>query len=130
MGLVHDTEGNLGFLAVLLCQLLPYVCQLRIGRSTLANNLAVPSSIVVNVEDTQRRTRAQAPFHEAIVLGEVVGVQLATELIVEQKLPADGKTESIERVVLDEVIHLPDPISYLGDIKGLVRSCQGTCSID
>jgi hypothetical protein len=128
--LVHDTEGDLGLAAVLLCQLLPYIRQLRINWSTLANNLVVPSSVVVKVENTQRCTRLQASLHEAIVLGEVVRIKCSTKLVVEQELPAYWETERVETVVLNEMVHLSKRSAATDDVVGLVRARQGAFAVD
>jgi hypothetical protein len=130
MWFIHDTEDNLGLAAVLLRKLSPYIRQLRIRRPTLTNNSSIPSSIVVNIEDTQRRTGVQAPLDEAIVLCEVVPVQGTTELVVEQELPAHRKTENVERVVLDKVVHLCECSATTDDVVRLVRSGQGAFAID
>jgi hypothetical protein len=130
MWFIHDTEDNLGLAAVLLRKLSPYVRQLRVRWSTLTNNCSIPSSIVVDIEDAQRCTRVQASLYEAIVLCEVVPIQSTAELVVEQELPAHGETESVERVILDKVVHLCQCSASTDDVVRLVRSCQGAFAVD
>jgi len=52
----------------------------------------------------------QALLHQLVVFSKVVRVQWATEVVVDQPLPADGKTENIELDVVEEVLHLADTI--------------------
>lgn len=56
MWLIHNAEGNLGLTAILLRQLLPDVCQLRIGRASLSNDRSIPTRIVMDIENAQRCT--------------------------------------------------------------------------
>jgi len=74
MGFVHDTKSNLGLVAILLSQLLPNVRQLRVGWSTLSNDLTVPSSVVVDVQNTQGSARVQTSLYKAVVLLEIGSV--------------------------------------------------------
>jgi hypothetical protein len=129
MRFVHDTKGDLGLAAILGCQLLPNVRQLRVGRSTLADNTTVPSSVVVEIQNTQRCTRAQASLYKTVVLLEVGLVQSCTKLVVEQELPANWQTESVKTVVLDEVVHLTERSALADNVVGLVRASQGTSSV-
>lgn len=107
MGLVHDAESNLRLGSILSSQLRPDGSELGVGRTAAAaNNLTVPASVVVEVEDTKGSARVQAVGHLLIVLGEEGGVKGATEVLVDKVLPANGDAESVELVVLDEVVHL------------------------
>jgi hypothetical protein len=107
MGLVHDAESDLRLGSILSSQLRPDGSELGVGRTTAAaNNLTVPAGVVVEVKDAKGSARVQAVGHLLIVLGEEGGVKGATEVLVDKVLPANGKTESVELVVLDEVVHL------------------------
>jgi hypothetical protein len=107
VGLVHETESDLGLRSVLGSKLRPHRGELSVGGTTAAaNNLAVPAGVVVEVEDTELSTGVQAVGHLLIVLGEEGGVEVTAELAVDKVLPANGETESVELVVLDEVLHL------------------------
>ena len=107
VGLVHEAESNLRLAGILGSKLAPDGGELGVGGTTAAaNNLAVPASVVVEVKDTESGSRVQAVGHLLVVLGEEGGVEVATELAVDKVLPADGETEGVELVVLDEVVHL------------------------
>jgi hypothetical protein len=107
MGLVHETESDLGLRSILGSKLRPDRGELSVGGTTAAaNNLTVPAGVVVEVEDTELGAGVQAVGHLLVVLGEEGGVEVATELAVDKVLPANGETESVELVVLDEVLHL------------------------
>lgn len=47
MRLVHDAENNLWIIFVLGGKLAPKRCILRVRRSSLTNNLAIPASVIV-----------------------------------------------------------------------------------
>jgi hypothetical protein len=130
MRLVHNAEGDLGLAAILLRQLLPDVCQLRIGRSSLSNNRSVPTCIVVDIENAQRCTRVETALDQAVVLTKVIAVQCTAKIVVEQELPAYWQTESVKSIIFDEVVHLPDGGTLLDDVVGLVRSGQGALSVN
>lgn len=61
---------------------------------------------------------------------KVVAVQCAAKVVVEQELPAYWQTESIKSIILDEVVHLADSSALLDDVVRLVRSGQGTLSVN
>jgi hypothetical protein len=107
MGLVHDAESDLRLGSILGSQLRPDGSELSVGGTTAAaNNLAVPAGVVVEVEDAELGARVQAVGHLLVVLGEEARVEGAAEVLVDEVLPADGETEGVELVVLDEVVHL------------------------
>lgn len=86
----------------------PEAGELSVGRSTLTDNLAVPASVVVNVNDTHSSSRAQAALYELVIVAEVRGIEGTTELIIDKVLPPDRQSESIQAVVSDKVFDLAD----------------------
>lgn len=86
----------------------PEAGELSVGRSTLTDNLAVPASAVVNVNDTHSSSRAQAALYELVIVAEVRGIEGTTELIIDKVLPPDRQSESIQAVVSDKVFDLAD----------------------
>ena len=67
--------------------------------------LAVPTRVVVDVDDACCSSSIDASLHEGVVLHEVRVVDRANN-VVHQELPAHGKTESGEVVVAHKVVHL------------------------
>lgn len=60
----------------------------------------------MNINDTAR-TRGQASLNESVVLRKVILVNITAHDVVSKELPADGETENVEPVIVDEVLHLP-----------------------
>ena len=104
--LVHDTKGNLVVVGVLGSELRPEGAELGVGWATLADDLAVPAGVVVDINDTKGSTRIQAASDETVVVGKVGRVKSSTKHVVDEVLPADWETESVKLGVLDEVVHL------------------------
>lgn len=125
MWLVHDAKSDLAAAAVLLGQLSPDACELGVGRTTLADDLTVPSSVIVEVEDAELGARVQAALNEAIILCKVGRVKSAAEDIVDEKLPADRQTEGVKLVVLDKVVHLAKSVGTLNDVVRFAGARQG-----
>lgn len=97
MGLIHNTENDLGFIAVHCSNLRPEVRKLLVCRTALSeqshqyalvapcvapaecdlpNNLTLESCIVVNINDTEGSSGKAAP-DKLVVLGHVGCAQLA-----------------------------------------------------
>jgi len=89
MGLVHDAKDDLAVVPVVLGQLDPKACELLICWAALADDGVVPSGVVVYVQDTIGAS-LQARLHETVVLLEDGLVERATEVEVDEVLPADG----------------------------------------
>lgn len=105
-GLVHKTESNLVVALVLGSDLRPNAGELSISRPALADNGAVPAGVVVEVDNAEGGAGIQAALDLLVVGGPVGRVKGATDLVVDKVLPANGDTESVEAVVVDEVLHL------------------------
>jgi hypothetical protein len=105
-GLVHHTEGDLGVALVLGSNLRPKAGKLDVGRTALANNGAVPAAIVVEVDDAESSAGVQAALDLLIEDSPVGRAEGTADSVVDEVLPADGDTESVEAIVLDEVLHL------------------------
>jgi hypothetical protein len=108
MGLVHETEGDLGVAGVFGGDLSPQAGELSVGGSSLADNGTVPARVVMHVNDAKTGTTAEAALDKRIVVGPVGGVQGTTEGVVYEVLPSYGQTEGVESIVLNEVVHLVD----------------------
>ena len=68
--------------------------------------LAVPTRVVVDVDDACCSSSIDASLHEGVVLGKVGGNDIASRGVASQELPAHRKTEDVEAIVIDEVLHL------------------------
>jgi hypothetical protein len=90
-GLVHDAEYNLGVRLVFRSQLAPETRKIFVGRTatTLADNLAVPAGIIVDVDYAELGTSVYAALHESIVGLEIGAVECAAQLVVDEVLPCD-----------------------------------------
>ena len=106
MGLVHQTEDDVGLVGVRLRELGPDGDEVVVGRSTvLANNAAVPAGIVVDVDDAVS-AGGEAGLDQTIVVGKECRVKLTAELMGDEVLPAYRKAENVEAVVIGEMLHL------------------------
>ena len=108
--LVHDAKGDLVVALVLGGNLRPKAGELSVGGTALANDLAVPAGVVVDVDNAEGSAGGQAVLDLLIVDGPVGGAEGAADLVVDEELPADGDTEGVEAVVLDEVVHLVEAV--------------------
>ena len=70
MGLVHDAHHNIAVVLVLGGQLAPKACKLRVRGPALVDDLPVPSSVVVDI-DNAVSTSEQASLHQRIVFASV-----------------------------------------------------------
>ena len=75
------------------------------GFYKIGTNLSVEASVVVNINDAAS-TSVQTSLDESIILCEVVFVNVATHGVVREELPADGKAEDVEAIVIDKMLHL------------------------
>jgi hypothetical protein len=105
-GLVHEAKRNLVVALVLGGNLRPDASELGIGRSALANDGAVPAAVVVQVDDTESSAGVQAALDLLVEDSPVRRAEGAANSVADEILPADGDTEGVEAVVLDEVVHL------------------------
>jgi hypothetical protein len=127
-GLVHHTESNLGVALVLGSNLRPKAGKLDVGRTALANNGTVPAAVVVHVDNAHGGAGIQAALDLLVVGGPVVGVE-GTADGVDQVLPADGETESVEAVVSDEVLHLVETSLARVDNVAAARAVGSTAEV-
>lgn len=122
MRFVHDTKDDICVIRVLGRQGHPQSRKLVIGRTTLANDAAVPTGVVVDVEDALG-ARVETARHEGVVLAEIGRVQIAAHDIVGEVLPAHGNSKYVEVVVTGKVLHL-------GGARGGERGARhGACSV-
>ena len=108
--LVHDAKGDLVVALVLGGNLRPKAGEVSVGGTALADNLAVPAGVVVDVDNAESGAGGQAVLDLLIVDGPVGGAEGTADLVVDEELPADGDTEGVEAVVLDEVVHLVEAV--------------------
>ena len=73
--LIDNAKSNLRIGLILHSQLTPQTRKLCVCWPALTNDLSIPSCIVVNINDAQFRTSAQAALNQAVVAGEVGAVQ-------------------------------------------------------
>ena len=104
MRLVHQAEDDLWLGAVLFRQLFPNVGELSVGRSTLADDPSVPTSIVVEVEDGVGAL-AQGVLDQLVIGSEPGSAQGSTELSTDGGVPAEGESEDVG-AALDKVVDL------------------------
>ena len=123
--LVHKAERNLSVALVLGGNLRPDAGELSVSRSALANNSAVPAAVVVEVDDAERSAGCQAALNLLIEDSPVGGAEGAADSVVDEVLPADRDTESVETVVLDEVVHLVEAVLAGVDIAASGASAVG-----
>jgi hypothetical protein len=129
--LVHEAKSNLGVALVLSCDLRPKTGKLGVSGTTLTDNRAVPTSIIVNVNDTKGGTGAQAALDELVVGREVGRVKVATKVVVEKELPSDGQSESVQAIVVDEVLHLGNAsLTRVDDACCLAGSIDATAEVE
>lgn len=105
VGLVHDAKDDVGVVGVLRRERRPQRRELVVGGAALADDLAVPARVVVDVDDALG-ARREAARHEGVVAGEVGGVEVAADDAVGEVLPADGEAEHVEVVARRKVLHL------------------------
>ena len=108
--LVHDAKGDLVVALVLGSNLRPKAGEVSVGGTALANDLAVPAGVVVDVDNAESCAGGQAVLDLLVVDSPVGGAEGAADLVVDEELPADGDAEGVEAVVLDEVVHLVEAI--------------------
>jgi hypothetical protein len=127
-GLVHKAKGNLVVALVLGSNLRPKAGEVRISGTALANDLAVPAGVVVDVDNAERSAGGQAVLDLLVVDGPVGGAEGAADLVVDEELPADGDAEGVEAVVLDEVVHLVETVLVGCKARATVASAIGTAA--
>jgi len=94
MRLIHDAKDDLAVVPVVFGQLDPKACELLVCGAALADDGVVPSGVVVHVQNTIGAS-FQARLHETVVFLEDGLVERATEVEVDEVLPADGKAEDV-----------------------------------
>ena len=115
--LVHEAKGDLVVALVLGSNLRPKAGELSVSGTALANDLAVPAGVVVDVDNAESSAGGQAVLDLGVVDSPVGGAKGAADRLVDEELPADGDTEGVEAVVRDEVVHLVEAI-LAGSLAG------------
>ncbi len=64
----------------------------------------------MNINDTSSSSGSNASLHQGIVLFEICLVQCPSENIICEELPSNGKTEDVETIISDEMVHLASTI--------------------
>ena len=105
VGLVHQSENDLFLRGVFLGELGPEAAELVVGRTALADDAAVPASVVVQVEDTVC-AGGETRLHDVVVGAEETCVKRTSKIVVDEVLPSDRKTKQVESVILRKVLHL------------------------
>lgn len=125
--LVHDAESNLGATLVFGSNLRPQASKVLIGRATLADDVAVPAGVVVQVNDAHLSTSIQAALNLRIERRPVVRVEGAADAV-HKVLPAHGNAEGVQAVIVDEVLHLVETILARVDDAASVASAVGSAA--
>lgn len=129
--LIHQTEGDLVVVLVLSRNLRPKTSELSIGRTSLSNDRAVPTSVVVDVDNAKGGAGVQATLDLFVVGREVVGVKGAAEVVVQQELPSHRNTEGVQAIVVDKVLHLVDAsLAWIDDTRRLARAIDGAAKVE
>ena len=104
MRFVHESHDNVRRSLVLPRQLAPQVPKLLSRGTTLANNLAVPATVVVDVENAFG-ARLEATLHQSVEHFEMLLIDGTTGGR-GQVLPADWQPEDVHFVLARETGHL------------------------
>lgn len=59
----------------------------------------------MKVENAQR-TGIQTTLNKCVIFSEVCGMELTSQVVVEDILPTGGEAEDIELVITDKMLHL------------------------
>ena len=70
----------------------------------------IPAGIVVQVDDAHLRRSLQTALNKLVICCEVGCIEAASEVVVEQVLPADWQAEGVETVVVCKMLHLCNAI--------------------
>lgn len=62
---------------------------------------------------------ANAALDQLVVCGQVGWIQCSSKLVVDEELPRDGKSEGVQAIIIDEMLHLLDAISVRRDVEGV-----------
>ena len=82
MGLVHETKNDVWLIGIPLSKLGPEVSKLIIRGTTLANDASIPTSVVVDIEDTFS-SRVEAGLHHLVEPAKEAFVHWAAGFIVD-----------------------------------------------
>lgn len=127
--LVHDAESNLGATLVFGSNLRPQASKVLIGRATLADYVAVPAGVVVQVNDTHLSTSIQAALNLCVKGRPVVCVEGAADAV-HKVLPAHGNAEGVQAVVVDEMLHLVETVlGRVDDAASAASTVRSTAEI-
>ena len=105
MRLVDDSHNYIGILRILLGQLAPQARKFFVLGSSLTNDIPVPAGVIMDIDDAEG-TGDQAGLDQCIVFLKSCGVEIASDLVVDQILPRYRQAEGVEAVVFHEVFHL------------------------
>ena len=73
--------------------------------------------------------RGQARLNKSVVLREVILVDITRHGIVRQELPANGETEDVKTIVLNEVQHLAETVCTIVLSERRPGSARGTVTV-
>ena len=121
VGLVHQAESDLALRRVLGRDLGPDISELVVGWAALADDLAVPAGVVVEVDEADS-AGGQAALDELVVGSSDSGIKGTTELVADKVLPSDGKTVDVKLVILGEVLHLSNSVRTGVDVGSAAGS--------
>ena len=106
MWLIHQTHDHISLRLILSRQLPPESGEVtRRGSPGGSNHLAIPSRVIMNINNTMG-ARLQARLHQCVILAKIGCVKGATEDIVDEVLPGNGKAENVETVIFGKMRHL------------------------
>jgi hypothetical protein len=107
--LVHQAESDVLLRCVLGRDLGPDIGELVVSWAALADDLAVPAGVVMEVNEADG-AGSQTAFDKLVVGSSDGGVKGTAQVIGSKMLPADGKTVDVELVILSEMLHLGDSV--------------------
>jgi len=123
--LIHQPKYYFLLGWILCSKLLPKIGELVIGRAILPHNLAVPATIVMDIDYTMS-TSLETGSHELIVIGEVAVVQWISGII-DEVLPSHSKTKAVQLVILRKVLHLARVIAA-ASTQGRANTTDYACA--
>lgn len=112
MGLVHDAHHDVAVVLVLGGQLAPEACKLRVRGPALTDDLPVPSSVVVDIDDAVS-TGGQASLHQRIIFAKVGRIKRSSEVAIDEELPPNRQPVSVQPIVPGKVAHLTGSINVV-----------------
>ena len=116
MRLVHQSEGYPALRRVFASYLAPEASELCCSWPVLTDDLPIESSIVVQVDQTQRSSRVEASRDQLVELRKVVRVDrvaayISSVVLIDEVLPCHWKPKGVQLDIIDKMVDLCHPIA-------------------